>query len=65
MCAHRVFEVTLPRIQLRNCDANFINQLYRRYPPNKHEGGMLFLLRVVPLLLLYSVFGKFMGEMDK
>lgn len=32
MCARTVWKVTLPRIPVSNCDASFINQLYRRYP---------------------------------
>lgn len=42
MCAHTVCKVTLPRIARRNRDTSFISQLYRRYPPDKHKGGMLF-----------------------
>lgn len=49
MCAHTVCKVTLPRIPLKNCDTSFICQLYRRYPPDKHKGGMLFPLRALPL----------------
>lgn len=37
MCAHTVCKVILPRIALRNCDASFISQLYRRYPPRQAQ----------------------------
>lgn len=49
MCAHTVCKVTLPRIARRNRDTSFISQLYRRYPPDKPKGGMLFPLRALPL----------------